>query len=133
MNKVILVGRLTKDPETRSTSNNLDVCRFSLAISRHTAQGEATDYIDCVAWRNMATNLEKYCKKGSLISVEGRLNNRSYESEDGTKRKITEVICDSIEFLGSSRSTKEQTEEAQETNDAFEEFAQDTDIDDLPF
>ncbi len=105
MNKVILIGRLTKDPELRTTSSNLSVATFSLAVARpYVAQnnnGPDADFINCVVWRKQAENLAKYCHKGSQIAVDGRIQTRNYQAQDGSKRYVTEVICDNITFLGS--------------------------------
>ena len=104
MNKVILIGRLARDPELRTTSGNLSVASFSLAVSRpynpqNGGQSEA-DFINCVVWRRQAENLAKYCRKGSQIAVEGRIQTRNYTAQDGNKKYITEVLCDNITFLG---------------------------------
>ena len=104
MNKVILIGRLARDPELRTTPNNLSVATFSLAVSRpynpqNGGQSEA-DFISCVVWRRQAENLAKYCRKGSQIAVEGRIQTRNYTAQDGNRRYITEVLCDTITFLG---------------------------------
>ncbi len=107
MNKVILIGRLTRDPELRTTANNLSVATFSLAVSRpFTPQGgeQQADFINCVIWRKQAENLAKYCHKGSQIAVEGRIQTRNYTAQDGNKRYVTEVICDNITFLGTKDS-----------------------------
>ena len=107
MNKVILIGRLTKDPELRTTSSNLSVATFSLAVARpysstqNNSNGQDADFINCVVWRKQAENLAKYCHKGSQIAVDGRIQTRNYQAQDGTKRYVTEVICDNITFLGS--------------------------------
>lgn len=105
MNKVILIGRLTRDPELRTTPNNLSVASFSLAVSRpfspQNGGAPEADFINCVIWRRQAENLAKYCRKGSQIAVEGRIQSRSYNSQDGSKRYVTEVMCDNITFLGS--------------------------------
>ncbi|MCM1052516.1 MAG: single-stranded DNA-binding protein [Ruminococcus sp.] len=105
MNKVILIGRLTRDPELRTTPTNLSVATFSIAVSRpFSPQNGGTpeaDFINCVVWRRQAENLAKYCHKGSQIAIEGRIQSRSYNANDGSKRYVTEVMCDNITFLGS--------------------------------
>ena len=108
MNKVILIGRLTKDPELRTTPSNVATTSFSIAVDRNfvnqqTGQREA-DFINCVAWRKQAENLTRYCSKGSQVAVEGRIQTRNYDAQDGSKRYVTEVICDNITFLGSKNS-----------------------------
>ena len=107
MNKVILIGRLTRDPDLRNVGNNIPVCRFSLAVDRpyraNGGQGEATaDFFNIVVWRAQAENCAKYLQKGSQCAVTGRIENRSYD-KDGEKRYLTEIIAESVEFL--SRAT----------------------------
>ncbi len=105
MNKVILIGRLARDPELRTTPTNLSVATFTIAISRpfnsQNGGNPETDFINCVVWRKQAENLARYCHKGSQIAVEGRIQTRNYQAQDGTRRYVTEVLCDSITFLGS--------------------------------
>ena len=102
LNTVILMGRLTADPELRTTNTNLSVLSFSVAVDRsYQSQGQErqTDFINCVAWSNSAKFVSTYCKKGSLVALEGRLQSRSYDRKDGTKAYVTEVIVDRIENL----------------------------------
>lgn len=103
MNIACLVGRLTKDPELRTTTSGLSTCTFTIAVDHwnsSTNQNEA-DFIQIVAWRNTADNVCKYCKKGSQVAVNGRISSRSYDAQDGTKRYTTDVIADRVMFLGS--------------------------------
>lgn len=107
MNNVCLVGRLTRDPELRTTSSGLATTTFSLAVDsgRRDETGKSTaDFINIVAWRNQAENLCKYCGKGSMISVQGRISSRSYDAQDGSKRYVTEVVANNITFLSSKNS-----------------------------
>ena len=102
MNKVILIGNLTKDPEITTTNNGVSVCRFTLAISRRFANAEGereTDFINIVVWRTLADNCHKFLKKGSKTAVVGNLHTRSYDANDGTKRYITEVVAEEVEFI----------------------------------
>ena len=111
MNKVVLVGRLTRDPELRYTGNNTPVASFALAINRPftTQSGEReVDYINIVVWRKQAENVKNYLTQGSQAAVEGRIQTRSYDGEDGKKRYITEVVADNVEFLSSNRSSNSQ-------------------------
>ena len=103
MNKVMLVGRLTKDPELRNTGQT-SVASFSVAINRTFKNKEGNydaDFINCSVFGAQADNLAKYCSKGSQIGVEGRIQSRSYDAQDGTKRYVTDVVADRIEFMGS--------------------------------
>lgn len=106
MNQVILTGRLTKDPELRTTQSDKQVASFTLAVDKY---GEGADFINCIVWGKQAENLCKYQEKGSQIGLLGRIQTRSYEDDKGNKRNITEVVADSIEFLGSKK--KETTTE----------------------
>ena len=102
LNKAILIGRLTKDPELRSTSNNISVTSFTIAVDRNftNQQGEReTDFIPVVAWRSLAETCARYLTKGRLVAVSGRMQVRSYEGNDGLKRYITEVVADEVQFL----------------------------------
>lgn len=104
MNRVVLIGRLTAKPELRYTGSNVPFARFSLAVNRTftSANGEReTDFINIVIWRKQAENVCNYLDKGSLVSVEGRIQTGSYDAQDGTKRYTTDVVADSVEFLES--------------------------------
>lgn len=108
MNQVILIGRLTKDPELRETSNGKPVASFTLAVDKF---GEGADFINCVVWNKQAENLAKYQKKGGQIGITGRLQTRDYDDEKGNKRYITEVIADNIEYLGAKKGESNQAQE----------------------
>lgn len=102
MNKAILIGRLTKDPELRTTPNGRNVCQFSIAINRTytNANGEReADFINCVVWDKQAENLVKYQRKGNQIAVEGRIQTRNYDDSNGKKVYVTEVLASNISFL----------------------------------
>lgn len=104
MNRAFLVGHLTKDPELRYSGNNLPVASFTVAINRtYTSQGgeREADYINVVVWRKQAENVKKYLNKGSLVGVEGRIQTRSYDNQEGKKVYVTEVVADNVQFLGS--------------------------------
>lgn len=100
MNQVILTGRLTKDPELRTTQSDKQVASFTLAVDKY---GEGADFINCIVWGKQAENLCKYQEKGSQIGLSGRIQTRSYEDDKGNKRNITEVVADSIEYLGAKK------------------------------
>lgn len=104
MNKAILIGRLTKDPELRTTPTGRNVCQFSVAVSRNftNANGEReADFINCVVWDKQAENLVKYQKKGNQIAVEGRIQTRNYDDKDGKRVYVTEILASNISFLDS--------------------------------
>ena len=108
MNKVVLIGRLTRDPELRYTGSNIPVATFTLAVNRafSNQQGEReADFINIVVWRKQAENVKNYLTQGSQAAVEGRLQTRSYDDQNGQKRYVTEVVADNVEFLGSKNSS----------------------------
>ncbi len=102
INRVVLVGRLTRDPELRKTTSGNQVCTFTIAIDNRQKNpdgSKSTSFIPCTAWMSTAETTSKYARKGLLVGVEGRLNQRSYIKADGSKASVIEVICDSVQFL----------------------------------
>lgn len=102
LNRVVLVGRLTKDPELRYTPSGVAVATFTLAVNRtfQNQQGEReADFINCVVWRKQAENAANFLKKGSLAGVDGRLQTRNYEGQDGKRVYVTEVVAEGVQFL----------------------------------
>lgn len=143
MNKVILVGNLTRDPELITTTNGVSLCRFSLAVQRRFAGSDGereADFINIVVWRAQADNCYKYLKKGSKCGVVGSLQTRSYDAQDGTKRYSTDVVADEVEFLSTKgTSNSEEISEPAEAgskssgkNDVVNKF-EPIDDDNLPF
>ncbi len=142
MNKVILVGRITKDPELKTIGNSSSVVNFTIAVNRPVAQNadqnqNNADFINCVIWNKQAENLAKYVKQGSLIGVEGRIQTRSYES-NGTTRYITEVLCDNVQFLetkkdGTNGTTKVEQSDNSTQEDQYAGKISSVDDNDLPF
>ena len=151
LNKVILIGRLTKDPEIRYASNNTPVARFTLAVDRsflNANKEREADFINVSVWRNQAENVKKYVFKGSLVAVEGRIQTGSYEKE-GKKVYTTDVVADSVKFLDSKKSSEARSNNEttpydfnNETNykttniedDPYVDFGSNIEItDDLPF
>lgn len=154
MNKAILIGRLTRDPELRNTNSGRAVCQISIAINRpfSNQNGEReTDFINVVIWDKQAENVSKYLSKGRLVAVEGRIQTRNYENNEGKKVYVTEVVASSVQFLESKNATT--TPSANETaapspfdfeapsqsvsveKDPFESFGDSIEIsdNDLPF
>ena len=137
MNKVILVGNLTKDPEFTTTSNGVSLCKFTLAVQRrYKAEGQEpeTDFIPIIVWRGQAENCNKFLKKGNKAGVVGSIQTRTYDTQDGTKRYVTEVIADEVEFLNSKSTSTDPIkqkieEEKQQIMSKFEPI----DEDNLPF
>lgn len=152
MNKAILIGRLTRDPEMRTTTSGIASTSFTVAVSRpftnQNGEREA-DFINCVAWRKQAENIAKYCSKGSQVAVEGRIQTRSYDAQDGTRRYVTEVVADNVTFLGTKANSGDfsssNESESFESNpdimttdvseDPFKDFGNEVALsdDDLPF
>ena len=102
MNKVILIGNLTKDPDSSKTPSGVSVCRFSVAVSRDYANADGnreTDFFNITTWRGTAETCGKYLKKGNKVGIVGTLQNRSYEDKDGIKRFVTDIVASEVEFL----------------------------------
>lgn len=116
MNNISLIGRLTKEPELKSTSNGNKVISFCLAVDRRT-KDKATDWIDCVAWNKTAEIIAQYCHKGKMLSVTGSLQTRTWEDNAGNKHKVTEVNVMSIDMLGGSERADKPSEEAVTADD----------------
>lgn len=138
MNKVMLIGNLTRDPELTTTNSGVSVCRFSLAVQRrfgNSDNGPQADFFNIVVWRGLGENCHKFLKKGSKCCVFGRLQNSSYEASDGTKRYTTDIIADDVEFLGTKPSEATENASAAPSKPANKETAELEPIDDdsLPF
>jgi single-strand DNA-binding protein len=130
MNKVFLIGRLVRDPELRYTGSNVAVATFSLAVSRNFtgANGEReTDFINIVVWRKQAENVKNYLNQGSQVAIDGRIQTRSYDAQDGTKRYVTEVNVENVEFVGGrNEGTSSQP------NNAYIDAPSEAPIDEMP-
>ncbi|MBR2678765.1 MAG: single-stranded DNA-binding protein [Bacilli bacterium] len=140
MNKVFLIGRLTRDPELRYTGNNTPVASFSLAVNRNftNQQGEReADFFNITVWRKQAENVKNYLSQGSQVAVEGRLQTRSYDDKDGQKRYVTEVVADNVEFLGSKNSSNNSSNGSRNDEPTPYDFGdkepKGTDVDSNPF
>jgi single-strand DNA-binding protein len=125
INRVVLVGRLTRDPELRYTTNNIANLRFTVAVNRQFSNqnGERqADFISCVAWRAQAENMARFLKKGSLVGVEGRIETGSYQGQDGQMRYTTDVIADSVQFLEPRSAQGSSAQPGFGGNDGFSSF-----------
>jgi len=114
LNRVVLVGRLTKDPDLRYTANGVAVANFTVAVNRPFSNQQGTreaDFINCVVWRRPAENLANYMKKGSMIGVDGRIQTRNFEGQDGRTVYVTEVVADSVQFLESKGASQSRGQE----------------------
>ncbi len=136
MNKVVLIGNLARDPEITTTNSGVSVCRFSLAVQRRFSSqdgGSTADFFNIVVWRGLAENCHKFLRKGSKCAVSGRIQNSSYEAQDGTKRYTTEIVAEDVEFLGSKPADGTDLQPApKSSNDASAEL-EPIDDDSLPF
>ena len=153
MNKVFLIGRLSRDPELRHTTSGMAVCQINVAISRRAGAGKEpeTDFINVVVWDKQAENVAKYLAKGRQVAVEGRIQTRSYDNTEGKKTYVTEVVANNIEFLGSASDNTKTNSVSEENpfdsmpidepagtsidNDPFASFGEKVEIsdNDLPF
>lgn len=132
MNQIILIGRLTKDPELKYTSSGIAVCSFTLAVNRPFAkEGEQTaDFITIQTWRKLAENCAKYLSKGRQVGVNGRLQIRTYDGNDGERHWVTEVVAKNVEFLSDG-----QKREKQSNNSGWDNLSEEVefDPDEIPF
>ena len=133
MNQIILIGRLTKDPELKYTSSGIAVCSFTLAVNRpFTKEGEQTaDFITIQTWRKLAENCAKYLSKGRQVGVNGRLQIRSYDGNDGERHWMTEVVADNVEFLSDGQKREKQSNNSGGWDGLSEEV--EFDPDEIPF
>ncbi len=125
-NRVTLAGNLTRDPELKFTSGGTPICTFGLAVKNPRSKTDHVDFFDVTAWRELGETMANWKKKGDPILLEGRLQFRSWEAKDGSKRSKVDVVADNIQFLGRANSSKAQSDDSED--DFF-----DDDSDDLPF
>ena len=99
MNRATIIGNLTKDPELRTTASGISVCTFTVAVNRGFGDKKETDFLPVVTWRVLAENCAKFLAKGRKVGVSGRIQTRSYETQNGERRYVTEIVADDVEFL----------------------------------
>ncbi len=130
MNKVFLIGNLTKDPELSTTNNGVKFCKFTLAVSRNYSKDgkRETDFLPVVVWRAQADNCARYLKKGSKAAISGSIQTRNYDANDGSRRYVTEIAADEVQFL----STKNDEDGRDELDDVDFDALRPID-EDLPF
>ncbi|MDR5621872.1 single-stranded DNA-binding protein [Staphylococcus haemolyticus] len=142
INRVVLVGRLTKDPEFRTTPNGVNVATSTLAVNRtftNTNGEREADFINVVVFRNQADNVNNYLRKGQLAGVDGRIQSRSYENQEGRRIFVTEIVADSVQFLEPKNNNQQNNQPQQQRgqasagNNPFGNNNADVDDDDLPF
>ncbi|MEJ7818842.1 MAG: single-stranded DNA-binding protein [Rubrobacteraceae bacterium] len=140
-NRVVLAGNLTRDPELRFTSGGIPVCDFGLAVNRVRSKSEEVDFFDITAWRELGETIANYKKKGDPILVEGKLQFRTWEAKDGSKRNKVDVVADNVQFLG-GRSDSEgggggqrqgAQQGAQQSGQRGDVDINEEDFDDIPF
>ena len=135
LNIAVIMGRLTAEPELKTTPNGVTVTSFTVAVNRNYKSGEEqkTDFINCVAWRSTAEFITKFFHKGSMIAINGSIQQRSYTDKDGNKRTAFEIVADSVSFCGSKNESNSNTSDDVdiEVSDDFDEV--DMSEDDLPF
>jgi single-strand DNA-binding protein len=141
-NRVVLAGNLTRDPELRFTNNGIPVCQFGLAVNRVRSKSEEVDFFDITAWRELGETIANYKKKGDPILVEGKLQYRTWEAQDGSKRSKVDVVADNVQFLGRGEASGEggaPSGGAQRSRAGARQSSQDDvdlneeDFDDIPF
>ena len=138
MNKVVIIGNLTRDPELTTTANGVNFCRFTVAVGRNftSSDGEReADFLPVIAWRNQADNCYKYIKKGSKVAVVGSVQTRNYEGNDGQRRYITEIVAENVEFLTTKNNASDGETDGEKANaktDVVNKF-EPIDDDNLPF
>lgn len=138
MNRVVLVGRMVRDPERKRTNSGRSVTSFTIAVDNpaKTCAERSASFIPCTCWNKTAENVAKYCTKGSLIGVDGRLNQRSYEDRNKQKRTVIEVVAESVQFLerkGASDAAPSVNQDIQDSNSNASHEGIDSSDDDLPF
>ena len=140
LNRVVLTGHLTKDPELKVTQSGLSVVQFVIGVQRQFARKDGereADFISCVAWRKTAENIAKYFRKGQLIGIDGRVQTRSYDDKNGQRVYVTEVVVDNFAFLSSQKGQGNQNTSQRPNTTAQDPFAEtgsvDITDDDLPF
>ncbi len=138
LNKVIIMGRLTRDPELRTTASDVSVCSFTVAVDRRfqkAGEERQADFINVVAWRQTADFVSHYFSKGRMINVVGSLQTRTYDDAEGKKRYVTEVVADEVNFCGDKKAESSSPSDGFASNESFENqgFASFGTNDDLPF
>lgn len=136
MNKAVIIGNLTRDPETTTTSGGVLKCSFTVAVQRKFANAQGVkeaDFIPVVAWRQLGELCSRYLAKGRKVGVDGSIQVRSYDAQDGTKRYVTEIVADGVEFLSSNDSAGQNHAPAAAPAPARQMQFAEVDDDELPF
>ena len=130
MQRIILIGNITRDPELSETNSGISVCRFSVAVNRRrTGDGEQqTDFFNVTAWRGLAETVARYCKKGNKVTVAGQIQIRQYEDREGAKRASVDVVAEEVEFLSPKSNDEARSAEEPKKKPALEPLEDDSDI-----
>ena len=128
MNNVCLIGRLTKDPDLKYTQAGQAVAQFTIAVDNPFSKDKQADFIQCIVWAKAAENMAKYCQKGKMVSVVGRIQTRNYEGSDGRKVYVTEVVATDVRYLPDGKSQAPATDQGLMQGAKVSAF-----VDDLPF
>ena len=131
MQRVFLIGNLTRDPELSETNSGVAVCRFSIAVNRRRTSADAeqqTDFFNVTAWRGLAETVARYCKKGNKVAVAGQVQIRAYEGNDGAKKTSVDVVAEEVEFLSPKSNDEARTAEEPKKKPKLEAFDDDSDI-----
>ena len=132
MNRVFLIGNLTRDPEFNTTPNGVALCKFSIAVSRRFSQDEA-DFFNIVTWRATAENCQKFLQKGNKVAIVGSIQTRTYEAQDGTKRTAVDVVADEVQFLTPKGESSQSSYSAKESSKPVNKLTPVDDDEQLPF
>lgn len=131
MNKVFMIGNMTKDPELSETNSGVAVCRFSIAVNRRRTSADAeqqTDFFNVTTWRGLAETVSRYCKKGNKVAVAGQIQIRQYEDREGAKRTSVDVVAEEVEFLSQKPNNEARAAEEPKKKPALQAFEDDSDI-----
>lgn len=132
-NRIQLMGNLTKDPEVRYTQNETPVANFGIAVNRIRSKNEAVDFFDCAAWRELGTNLAHYKGKGDLVLIEGRMEQQTWQAQDGTNRSRHVVVAEDIQYLPSGNGNGSSQDSGHNGVDNSVEYDEEEDYSDIPF
>lgn len=135
LNRTVLVGRIVRDPELKRTTSGTSVTSFTVAIDNPTKAGgdKTTSFIPCTCWSKTAENVAKYCPKGTLVGIDGRINQRSYEDKSGAKHSIVEIIAENVQFLEKKNASGEGDDFPLPSDEEVSHEGIDTSDDELPF
>ena len=121
MNICVLIGYLTRDVELRRTGTGISVASFTVAVNRTYGEEKQADFIPCVIWKEQAENMARYCGKGSRVAVEGRIQSRSYQDNNGNNRNIIELVCNRVQYLSTGNNQQQAQQTQQQENVSYQD------------